>query len=383
MPKSNRVRLWSVVGIAGLLAVLIVFYKGSRSGQTSPNPMNSAGGAPFEAFAGSDRCVECHSEIWDRYSQAGHAHTFSLSSESDSARQLDGVTFEDTERDLKFQFHFEEKKGLSVSLPDRFGGEQFPLKYALGSNRHAQTFLQLMSQPTGETVGIELRVSVFGPECRLGLTAGHAGAPITEPMEILGMVVSQETVESCIGCHTTYFELQGRELVNVMPNVGCESCHGPGAQHVANMTEGLKETAIDALRDNNSKAAAHQIEACADCHRSPGELDPREITPGNTGIVRFQPVGLMQSECFKESKGTLSCTTCHNPHQRPEEQSGEVIQSCLDCHQPDHAASTACPVSPRSNCIECHMPQVEMLPGVFFHDHWIRVRAEHAVPAHD
>ncbi|HEY8431887.1 MAG TPA: cytochrome c family protein, partial [Sandaracinaceae bacterium] len=44
---------------------------------------------------------------------------------------------------------------------------------------------------------------------------------------------------SCVGCHVTgYLRPGGSTVTHVegLENVGCESCHGPGSQHVADPT---------------------------------------------------------------------------------------------------------------------------------------------------
>jgi hypothetical protein len=72
------------------------------------------------------------------------------------------------------------------------------------------------------------------------------------------------------------------------------------------MSEGLGETAIDALRGDSPASALHQIESCGACHRNVKDLKPSDIAPGNASLARFQPVGMLQSECFKQSAGKLS-----------------------------------------------------------------------------
>jgi hypothetical protein len=48
--------------------------------------------------------------------------------------------------------------------------------------------------------------------------------------------------------------------------------------------------------------------------------------------VRFQPIGLMASRCFKSSKG-LSCGSCHDPHN-----DGSRV---MTCHTLPHALRAA------------------------------------------
>ena len=124
-----------------------------------------------------------------------------------------------------------------------------------------------------------------------------------------------------------------------------------------------------------------QIQICAQCHRGEDSVKKSEITRENPKIVRYQPVGLVQSKCFVQSRQQLLCSTCHNPHQHAASQTTEQYEKkCLQCHSasPD---SVRCSVSPDSDCVSCHMPRVEIHPSISFHDHWIRVRNDADPPA--
>ncbi len=107
----------------------------------------------------------------------------------------------------------------------------------------------------------------------------------------------------------------------------------------------------------------------------PKDISPKELREYPNLLARFQPVGLLRSECYLESEGQLRCTTCHNPHMAfTAKPKTEYVQDCVNCHVEDSEGHIACPVSPTEGCIECHMPALEFEQGMIFHDHWIRVR---------
>jgi formate-dependent nitrite reductase cytochrome c552 subunit len=118
--------------------------------------------------------------------------------------------------------------------------------------------------------------------------------------------------------------------------------------------------------------ADSQLSLCGQCHRHPSRAVPGVIRPENTALARFQPVGISQSKCYTKSAGAFSCVTCHDPHARASSDHADYEAACLRCHESPR--DTACPVSPRGGCIDCHMPKVDAGQRVLFTDHWIRVR---------
>ena len=40
---------------------------------------------------------------------------------------------------------------------------------------------------------------------------------------------------------------------------------------------------------------------CGTCHRHPSGAKPGQIRPDDAHLARFQPVGILQSRCFRES----------------------------------------------------------------------------------
>jgi hypothetical protein len=119
-----------------------------------------------------------------------------------------------------------------------------------------------------------------------------------------------------------------------------------------------------------------EIQLCGDCHRLPAAISLKELREYPGPLTRFQPIGMLRSECYLASEGQFKCTTCHGPHTTLEATpETHYVQVCVSCHLPDSQSHVACPVSPATGCIECHMPPVKFDDlGTSFHDHWIRVR---------
>lgn len=336
-------------------------------------------------FLGRSDCAECHAEVVDAFLHSGHSNTFARSAESPLARMLDGRTFTDPERRVKYAYQWN-PRGLFVTQPDDPSGSQFPLQFVVGSGKHGgATFVTLLPNPTtGGVIGLEHRVSWHGPDRKLIVTPGHEGLTPNHPLESLGRVLDQSHAERCFGCHVTEFVLQGADAERLFANVECENCHGSARDHVRRMqTSGDKAESSPEdggtliAHGRKSESARHQIERCGACHRLPGDVEQHLIFPGSKSIVRFQPIGILQSRCFVESGESFRCTTCHNPHAPPEVGDRAIHEAvCVKCHA-DGARRPECTTSKPTDmsttgCIACHMPSVEVQNGMRFHDHWIR-----------
>ncbi len=322
-----------------------------------------------ETFVGATACRTCHTEIFDLYSTSGHAQTFHSTTESEIAKRLDGVEFQDPHREGTFRYHMD-SEGLSVSLASKFGNEKFPLFYALGSGAHGVTFLTLLPHRDGGTIGLEHRATYYEQKAGLDLTVGHAyvGEPVEEA-EHFGRVLSSEKLTDCIACHTTSGRVVNGEIEELIPHVGCESCHGAGSHHMDVIESGDKDPEYAAAKQWPD--AMSELKTCGRCHRLPESIKKSELTRESKVLPRFQPAGLMQSLCFQKSEGVMRCTTCHDPHERVSNDTARYERLCMDCHQGQSVE--VCPKS-SDNCIECHMPPVSLEGVASFHDHWIRIR---------
>jgi hypothetical protein len=117
--------------------------------------------------------------------------------------------------------------------------------------------------------------------------------------------------------------------------------HGPGRAHVAAARRGGADAELALPFGPDRWTAESRLTVCGACHRHPSEAGSFVNRPEETHLVRFQPVGLMQSRCYKESGGAFSCVTCHDPHARASSNRAVYDLVCLSCHQ--SGGSTAAP----------------------------------------
>lgn len=169
----------------------------------------------------------------------------------------------------------------------------------------------------------------------------------------------------CFACHSTGPVRVSRDH-RIEPGelgVRCEVCHGPAAAHTRQPTS---------FRPRNpGRLTADELNRfCGQCHRAPIETadTPDLRDPWN---ARYQPLMLAESACFRQSKGRLSCLTCHSPHAPLEQNLAAYDASCARCHaKPRHQIAIG-----RRPCAQCHMPAVAAQPYLTFANHRIAIYA--------
>ena len=159
--------------------------------------------------------------------------------------------------------------------------------------------------------------------------------------------------------------------------VSCESCHGPGGNHLAAISRNSDDKAIA----NPAKwPVAQQMQPCSQCHSGFSAVE--DPLPSDL-LISNQVNALKNSECWRQTAGQITCTNCHDPH-RDRPQNSVVAASektCRQCHSArvvQHAA--ICPVNQDNGCVGCHMPE-QKKDSFRMADHWIRVHAEQRAPA--
>lgn len=170
----------------------------------------------------------------------------------------------------------------------------------------------------------------------------------------------------CFACHSTGpLRVSSDQTITPLdPGVHCEVCHGPAAAHA-------REPARVHPQNPGTFTAGHLNQFCGQCHRTPAAAgeSPNLGDPWN---ARHQPLMLAASVCFRESKGRLSCLTCHSPHTPLERKAGAYDAACGQCHAaPRHKLSVV-----GRACVECHMPAVRAQPYLAFANHRIGVYSQ-------
>ncbi len=311
-----------------------------------------AGGLLAQDFVGSKSCVPCHAEQSRRHAASFHERALRPAAGSRFADLMDRPVVERSGVELHYS---KSETGFQVEVRRDADSRTATLDWIFGAGMLAFT-------PVGQRDGayFEHRVSWYSNLQRPGMTMGHPIAKPATATAALGQAQTAGTIFRCFNCHATNVR-PGPDLSGMQAGIQCERCHGAAGNHVQAPS-----------RRNIRRDAS--VEACAECHRMPDPkaLDRLRPEVSDPMSIRFAPVGLTASKCFAAS-GKMSCTTCHDPHGRPQAEKPAYEKKCQGCHALAPVASSACPRVENTNCLSCHMRKATPLPGLTFTDHRIRI----------
>lgn len=373
-----------------------------------------------EGFVGSATCAGCHAAQAEAWRGSDHARAMAEAQPGNVLGDFSGVTV--TERDRSATFYRDGERFMVRT--DGPGGStaDFQVTETFGRDP-LQQYLVLF--PDGRRQALpwawDARAREEGGQRWYHLSPGealHAG----DPLHWTGR--DQTWNFMCAACHSTglrrgydpagdRYDTRWSEI-----SVGCESCHGRGAAHVAWARDGARSDVPDrgleiSFRDPSGggwhfpegdprgvarwegpprRAAATQTEICAPCHARarPIVADP---LPGTRFLDTHAPVlleaglyhadGQIQGEVFewgsfvqgRMHRAGVTCSDCHDPHGARLRAEGNAI--CAQCHLPArfdtvehhrHASGT-----PAAQCVSCHMPAVTYMGVDRRRDHAFRV----------
>lgn len=205
---------------------------------------------------------------------------------------------------------------------------------------------------------------------------------------------------------TTWFEI----------DVSCESCHGPGKNHVnwaSQKTKGNKiehygfDRQLSAVgewqRDASMSTAkniadeslvSNQLDSCFSCHSRRSTIDFNKAHSGKQHPLDshqlrlleaplYYPDGQIRDEVYvygsfiqsKMHQNGVVCSNCHNPHSLSLKTEGNLV--CAQCHNPDvfdqpnhhhHKKDSA-----GAQCANCHMPETTYMTVDPRRDHSMRI----------
>jgi hypothetical protein len=323
-------------------------------------------------FAGSRACAGCHPSQYRPQSASAHAAALSRAIDHRLA-----AAFSSGKLDRKpgFRYDFFLASGeLRTRIRDQADLMELPMEWAFGAGAQAVTFVSRVN----EGWYLEHYASWYPALKTWGPTPGQSVVQPTSMAEAAGMLYKKldpaTGISGCFECHSTgpiSFTAAG-EIRIMEAGVHCEACHGAGAAHA-------DHPAKNNIQNPVRFSAAKLNDFCGRCHRPPASDEVR-IDWSYAWNVRHQPVYLSQSACFRQSRGALSCLTCHEPHAAAgRKPAADYNAHCAQCHTTfAHRPKAICFERTPANCIDCHMPMVSPQSPLRFTNHWIGIYAEGA-----
>jgi tetratricopeptide (TPR) repeat protein len=416
------------VGAAVVAAGAGWYVRSARPGREQAGPGRLAGpvsqaSGKAAAYVGEPACTKCHDAQTKEWRQSDHARAMDVAGPStvlgdfhDTTFTYAGTTSSFSTRDHRF---FVRTDGPDGALRD------YEIAYTFGF-RPLQQYL--ITFPGGRLqclpIAWDTRAKAEGGQRWFHLYPAER-ITHTDPLHWTGP--NQNWNYMCADCHSTNvqraYDLATDSYKTTWSaiNVSCETCHGPGSEHVtwaeARKKRGLAgrdATAmglvVSGLRavdysgfgvgDATSAAARlvnrprqqAEVQSCAPCHsrRSPITSVAR---PGQPFLDSFRPAlleaplyyadGQIKEEDYEYASFTQSrmyeagvtCSDCHNAHSLQQRGTGNNV--CGHCHlplsydTPSHHHHTQ--GTPEALCRNCHMPTTPYMVVDPRRDHSMRV----------
>lgn len=355
---------------------LVIFIRSLRPLTTSE--LAQQAGISSAHYVGSQACAKCHADIYDRWKKTPMANVVR------DPRQHPGAIIPNLATNTVAMFSREQVAFVYGSLWKqryftRVGDDYYPLpaQWEIKNHRWSKYFVKPRT---------DWWAQYYPPDN-----------------------MQRPTGPTCDGCHSVGYDIHTKQVAEW--NVGCERCHGPGSEHTAHP---IKANIFNPSHMDYVSAT----DTCIQCHsqgrplttpiegkyydwpvgyqvggrlqdywkleeRSLGTTDFYYFPDGTAHKNRMQGNDFVQSVMYRRG---ITCFSCHDVHG-----TGNYAQLikpadklCLDCHGPlsPNGPRTATleehthhkKDSAGSQCIACHMPQIETEgpPNTFVHAHTFR-----------
>ena len=372
-------------------------------------------------YVGAERCAPCHEEQTKLWRNSHHAQAMQTASDSTVLGNFsnahfakDGVTSTFFKKDGKFHVNTDGPDGKTqdFSLPYTFGVAPLQQYLVPFPNDQMQAFV----------VAWDSRSKAEAGQHWFDLYPDQKLAP-SDPLHWTGR--NQTWNYMCADCHSTNlrknYDLAKDSYATTWSeiDVSCESCHGPGSNHVA-WAQTHKKGAYESSNGPNGlvvdlkpasglwsiskpdtgtmhwkgQARSHnEINTCAPCHSRRHSITT-DYQPGQPYLDAYVPSLLeegvyypdgqileedyewgsfLQSKMYREG---VTCSDCHDPHSAklPQVSLNSVCGKCHSLakfgaeqhhhHKPDSAGAL---------CVNCHMPTHTYMVVDVRRDHSFRV----------
>ncbi|MGB2592929.1 MAG: ammonia-forming cytochrome c nitrite reductase subunit c552 [Candidatus Acidiferrum sp.] len=366
-----------------------------------------ARGQSEEGYAGAEACAKCHAGIHHEWQESSHSRIMQPATDASvkgDFAQKGKVILRGTTYVLQYRDHH-----YYIAEPDLSGKLwEHRIEYTLGTRRFQE---YLTTLPDGRIVVLPPAWDITRKKWEFDLDTGNPEEGSGDPIQVWN--------KTCYSCHVSQgqknFDVEKLRYQTTWQNLGinCESCHGPGKQHIARATDvkvldpATRARIRAAIVDPARLDPVRSTMICAQCHslrdiyadnfhaganyydyftpvmqyRLPSSEDSPYWPDGRPRQLANEAFGLWQSQCFL--KGGATCSTCHSHPHDPDVGRNPLLRPtnsnalCTGCHGTIAANVSAHTHHPSKSsgsfCIECHMPAVVTSLKTRMRDHSISI----------
>ncbi len=299
-----------------------------------------------QTFVGSEACQLCHTEKYNDWVVSGHPYKFNvIENNQPPFYPPESINFEDT-----WITSLGDGTQTWEDIAGVIGGYGWKARFVGQDGHIVGTAGSAYSTGLGHN-----QFNFYGGEDH-GWVDYHTG-----DVKIYNY--------GCFKCHTTGGDTTGTWLAGVEGlgtftegGIGCESCHGPGSDHIAGPNSSNIDKVYEfAHQDNQLGGLSINGEVqtpdpngndvnflCGTCHNR----DYTNPINASSGFIKHheQWDEFTHTEHFGHN---MTCITCHDPHKRTIWDGDGVIMACATCHN-DQVTTTNHGAG--ATCVDCHMP---------------------------
>ncbi len=365
-------RYRSITVILSLICIIVFVFTRCMSHNDATQPSATT---TFNDFAGTPSCQRCHKDIYAAHLKTGHFGTSQIADEHNIAGSFDSLL-----NKVAFStggYIRMEKRGdgfFQVAYSDK--GKELriePFDMVIGVATQGQSYASWIDNKL-----VQLPITYF--------TSAHSWS--NSPGYPNKIAFNRPITSRCLECHSTFagkisaadVEPELFDRNKMILGITCEKCHGPAAKHVAFQTANPTIKEAKYIIDPAKFSRQQSLDMCALCHG--GHLQKKtasfefvagdnlsdffviDTTSADAGSidVHGNQYGMLRfSKCFRMSQ-SMTCITCHDPHNNEKGNVALYSRKCLSCHGDISNHQVVCKMMAslgetiKNDCISCHMP---------------------------
>jgi len=336
-------------------------------------------------YIGSSKCRSCHEPFYVKWETSHHGKAMQPFTPELAKNYLTPQTNSITVGDIRFHAEYDDTGGWMIGVKPDGSTVRYPIQHVLGGKN---VFFFLTELDRGHLqvlpVAYNLRTTNWYHTTESMVRHFHEGVR-DRALEWTDRMLTFNA--ACFDCHVSQLqknynpEDDSYHTVWFEPGINCETCHGPGKEHVKVCREaekrGEKPKDIKLISWHRDLTRRQRDDACFVCHAKMSPITDK-FTPGEPFFDHFDltcfedrdfyPTGRHLGENYTvthwlmnpcANKGTLECTTCHTSSGRFRFKD-DPNKSCLPCHAERVANVEKHSHHPKDSkgsiCISCHMP---------------------------